>query len=454
MTYEDIIKRAKEAAAQQNYDYAITLLYDIVQADPRNREARALLRDYEIQKAQKFGQSAVSKVGGFMRGIVSKLGKKDPAKAINTLEAALKDDPTNITLLLQLARALRDSMLPEQAIDTLEAARMVDNQNKSVLAELVDLYDSIKEYEKAQARASDYLKLDPHDQVMAEKLKNVSAKLHMERTRLEQTKSFREQVRDLKKHQELERSERLVLDEQEIEEGIKKAKIAIRRNPRDHVAYVKLGDLLQRKGELMKALKCYDTAYKISGEFPIREKLGDLAIRIHHDNMIKARERLEKNPENPTLKEEYEKARERYLKASLKEYEFRVKSHPTDLGARFKLAMALYENGDYDRAAAEFQNTVQDPRVRLESQKYLGLCFMKKNLPDLAVNQFLAALKNVKPGAVEQEKELNYYLGEAYEQMGEIDKAYATFQKIFETDISYKDVAQKLSDLRVKVKGG
>jgi len=450
---EDIMKRAEMAAARENYDYAITLMYDLVIKDPQNRKARAMLRSFEIHHAKKFGRSAVAKVGGLVRGLASRLGR-NPKKALASLEAALRDNPTSIPTLMDLAEALKAEGYVDQAIDTLEAAREIDNKNKDILRELVNLYESAGDYRKAQMRAQEYVKLDPYDQSMAVKLKNVSAKLHIEASQVDKAEKFLDQVKDVEEARDLERGERLVRDDEELEQAVKEALINIRRNPQDPIAYTKLGDLYQQRSDFGKAMEAYKKAYAISKDFPTREKMGDLAIKIHADRVQRAEKALAENPDDPKLKAALEKAKQEEREFHLKEYEFRVKAHPTDLRLRYRLAIALFMNGLIDRAIAEFQHTVQDPKTKISSLNYLGLCFMKKDLPDSAVNQFKQALEGLRGGSPEMIKEVSYNLGTAYEAMGELQQAYETYQQIFETDIGFKDVAQRLPALRQKIKGG
>lgn len=448
MAYEDdIIKRAEDALARENFDYAITLLFDIVMANPMQRRARSLLHQAEIRKFQRKGRSAGAMFSGLMRGLTSHFSTKDPNKAIPALEKALRDDPGNISMMLDLAAQLKAALMLDQAIDTLELARELENQNLDVLRTLVYYYEESNDFGKAQLRASEYVKIAPNDKEMASKLKDVSAKRHIELSRVDKAKSFRDQLMDEEKAHQLEKGDRIVRSEDEMQKAVASSLAAIKENPNDAVAYNKLGDLYQQAGRLNEAMEAYKSAFKIGKDYPTREKIGDVALRIYASRVKAAEDALAAKPNDPAAAKRLADARHQLAENSLKEYEFRVKSHPTDLGLRFKLAAALFNSGHFDRAIQEFQQTVVDPKVKVHSQWYLGRCFMKKDLPDLAINQYKAAL--AAPGLSQQmKKEITYNLGEAYEHMGEREEARKVYQQIFEVDIAYKDVAQKVTQLR------
>ncbi|MEW6357892.1 MAG: tetratricopeptide repeat protein [Planctomycetota bacterium] len=447
MGYEEIIKRAEEALARDNFDYAVALLLDIVLADPKQSRARSLLRQAEIRKFQRSGSSAAAKLSGFFKGMKSRFGKKDAAHSIAGIEQVLKDDPGNLNHFLALAEKLREAMLTDQAIDTLEQARALDNQNPEVLRRLVYYYEDLQQFGKAQTRAQEYVNLYPTDKEMTVKLKDVSAKRHIELSAVDKAKSFRDQIMDEEKAQDLEKGQRMVRSDEEMVQAVASAKAAIAKNPNDHISYVKLGDLFQQQGRFKEAMDYYKTAFKISPDYPTREKMGDLAIRTYDERVKIVQKTVEAKPNDPATAQQLKAAQKARTEYAIKEYQFRVKSHPTDLGLRFRLACALFENDQVDEAIQQFQQTVSDPKVKLESQWYLGRSFMKKGLPDLAVNQYKAALQASGLGP-QMKKDITYNLGEAYEAMGQNEEARKIYQQIFEVDITYKDVADKVSRLR------
>ena len=53
----------------------------------------------------------------------------------------------------------------------------------------------------------------------------------------------------------------------------------------------------------------------------------------------------------------------------------------------------------------------------------------------------------------ERAKELRYYLGDVLERMGELPRAAEQFSLVAQIDYNYKDVRQRIEDLRKKTEG-
>ncbi len=453
MAFEEHYRRAEQAMAADNYDYAIILLLDVIQQDPKQRRARGMLRLSGQKKAQLQGSSAASRLRGWLGGGAS-VGKmvlsKDPIKNIAACEDFLKTDPTNVQILTKLAEQLRAANLLDQAIDTLEFIRQVDNTHQPTLATLIGIYESQGDFSKAQVCCEELVRLNPYDQDLSSRLKNLSAKAHMKASQIETVGAATEMVRDKKKAEELEKEQRIVRTEEEVKTAIAEAVQAIKANPNDRVNYVKLGDLLAMQNNYKAAKEAYERAYKMQPDFPLRERIGNLVLRWAESRLEAAQLQARQNPRNPALAERADNLRSEYAQMRRKEYEMRVKQQPTNTSYRYHLGIALYDTGDIDAAVSEFQQAVTDPKLKTRTLHYLGRCFLAKKIPNLAVNQFSRALDGI-TGITDLSKEILYDLGQAHEAMGEIQKAVETYEKIFESDIRYRDVSAKVMQLRQKL---
>jgi tetratricopeptide (TPR) repeat protein len=76
---------------------------------------------------------------------------------------------------------------------------------------------------------------------------------------------------------------------------------------------------------------------------------------------------------------------------------------------------------------------------------YLGQCYARRNMNDLAVRTFEAALKE-KLVWDDEKKEIAYSLGAVLEKIGKRDDAKKHFEDIFAIDSGYKDVAKKMDE--------
>ena len=110
---------------------------------------------------------------------------------------------------------------------------------------------------------------------------------------------------------------------------------------------------------------------------------------------------------------------------------------------RFELGERLFRVGEANDAIQAFQRAQNSPKHRLESLNYLGRCFMERGLYDMALSQFERALGE-KSVFDEQKKELTYNLACVYELQGRPNEALHHFKSIYEVDIQFRDVAQKV----------
>jgi tetratricopeptide (TPR) repeat protein len=118
-----------------------------------------------------------------------------------------------------------------------------------------------------------------------------------------------------------------------------------------------------------------------------------------------------------------------------------------DYDTRYNLGIAYKEMGLIDEAIAEFQLAAKDENRMLECSSMLGICFMEKGMPKLAVKWFDRGLKA--PGRSEEEyAALRYDLAVAHEAAGDADVALSLFTDLYGQDANFRDVAAKVRELR------
>ena len=127
----------------------------------------------------------------------------------------------------------------------------------------------------------------------------------------------------------------------------------------------------------------------------------------------------------------------------LAECQKRAEKYPTDLAIKFELGQMYFQTGKIGEAIAEFQKAQGNPHKRLAAMSYLAQCFAKRKMFDLAAKTLQNAIKE-RPGFDEEKKDLTYQLGCVLESMGKKDEAIEQFKILYESDISYRDVAAKV----------
>jgi tetratricopeptide (TPR) repeat protein len=121
----------------------------------------------------------------------------------------------------------------------------------------------------------------------------------------------------------------------------------------------------------------------------------------------------------------------------------RADRYPTMLEFRFELGEYQFRTGDVNEAIQTFQRTQNSPTLKHRSLCYLGQCFMQRGMYDMALSQFEKAMEG-KSTFDDQKKELIYLLAGVYEQQGKHEQAEAHYKSIYEMDIGYRDVAEKV----------
>ncbi|HEX2268903.1 MAG TPA: tetratricopeptide repeat protein [Pyrinomonadaceae bacterium] len=126
-----------------------------------------------------------------------------------------------------------------------------------------------------------------------------------------------------------------------------------------------------------------------------------------------------------------------------------------DFETHYNMGTAYKEMDLMDEAVQEFQtcaNLVKpgDGTSRfLQCCNMLGHCFMQKGMPEAAVIWFKKGLSA--PGHTEDEYQaLRYELAAAYEQLGDLKNAREFYTAVYGVDVSYREVADKLSQLKNK----
>ena len=122
-----------------------------------------------------------------------------------------------------------------------------------------------------------------------------------------------------------------------------------------------------------------------------------------------------------------------------------------DYETRYNLGIAYKEMGLVDEAIAEFQLAAKDEARLLECASMLGMCFVEKGMPKLAVKWFEKGLSA--PGRTDEEyKGIRYDLGDALEQSDELDEGLAFFEEVYGQDATFRDVAERIERLREKIR--
>jgi tetratricopeptide (TPR) repeat protein len=200
-----------------------------------------------------------------------------------------------------------------------------------------------------------------------------------------------------------------------------------------------IAELHAQRNELDRALEFYGRMLAMDGgsEPGLERAVTNLTLRRYDQQLSQldadAPDAEEQRTRLETERRDYELSRARQL----------ADRYSNDLQLRFELGQIYFKHGRWNEAIQEFQKSQASPHKRIQSLNYLGQCFTRRGLHDLAVRAFQSAIKE-KETFDEEKKELVYELGDALEKAGKANEAIEQFKLIYEVDIGYRDVAAKI----------
>jgi tetratricopeptide (TPR) repeat protein len=431
-----LYKRAEEAFKKNNFDYARDLFLQILVLDPDHALTRKSLRATLLKKFQTMGATSKIKMiaikGQFELQIKA---TKDLAKRVDLCQRFLNDDPTNSKVRGLLAEALLQLGKNAGAAEEAKMAFGDDKTNGTAAKTMVEAFKNLGNVKEAQAALDWAVRLVPEDRDL-ERMQRDLAALSTMKAGFENAASYRDVIKDKDAAAELEKRSQLVQSDADILKLIEDLKKEAAANPADPRFLKKIADVyVDKKKDPLAAKEWYLKASSLAPQdSTLRDKVDDMELRVLDGKIASAKAANDAS---------YNELRLEKVKLQIKSFERRVQERPTDMGLRFDLGVAYYTGGLVDKSVAEFQQAVRDPKKKNDSHFYLGLCFQKKKMFDMAEKQYIAAEENV----LSQDKRCTilYNRAKCHFEAGRKDKAIELGNTIIEIDINFKDIAELVS---------
>jgi tetratricopeptide (TPR) repeat protein len=173
--------------------------------------------------------------------------------------------------------------------------------------------------------------------------------------------------------------------------------------------------------------------------FDDEEEFFDLAAELEEE-LTKEEARLGADviqPEEPSL-EEIVEGFKRGVAENLSQ---------EDYATHYNLGIAYREMGLLDEAIGEFQLASKSEDLRIECCSMLGMSFLEKGLPELAVKWYQKGLET--PGLQEATRHgLMYDMAAVHSSMGDDEAARELFTEIYGNNSQFRDVGDRLEELR------
>jgi pilus assembly protein FimV len=155
---------------------------------------------------------------------------------------------------------------------------------------------------------------------------------------------------------------------------------------------------------------------------------------------------LSEDEESVALGEE-EQSLEEIFKEFKKGVEQQLDSE--DYDTHYNLGIAYKEMGLIDEAIGEFQLASKDPKRAVECASMLGLCFLEKGMPQLAIKWYRKGLE-IAEITEEEHVGLLYDLGSAYMEVGDTQNAQKAFMEVYGMNTNYRDIVMRIKQLEIR----
>lgn len=442
----DLYEKGLVALQRSNLDYAIALFGQVLQREPGFFECREALRATQFKRA--------GGKGGFLKKFLGSAGsspqlakyqlavKSRPLEALLGAEQILNGDPANAAAHRLLAEAAMQAGLHRTAILSLEILNK-NTPDRDIAMRLGQALDAAGQIARAESLYSELLKAFPHDSDIAQALKDITARRTLSEGGYEEladgTGSYRNILKDKEEAVSLEQEHREIKSEEVIDRLLGEHEARLLNEPKNLRLRRTIAELYAQKKDFDRSLAMYREILGEEGSADptLEQAMADTRVKQFEHELSQldpsAEDYVQRSGELTRDKDQYR----------LAELQKRVERYPNDLALRFDLGKLYFEAGTLGKAIQEFQKSQVNPHKRIASLYYLGRCFGRRKMNDLAVRTFNNALAEKQVFDTEK-KEILYELGCALERMGKADESIERLKQIYEVDIGFRDVADRV----------
>ncbi|MDP3980582.1 MAG: tetratricopeptide repeat protein [Chlamydiota bacterium] len=450
LAIENLYSKAKDAFDNNQFDYCQTLLDTILDTTRHHAHARMLrrivqLKMYDAITHVKFSLW-IKRILSYCRVLrpIYYTQKKMWTNAIDQWENILAGDPKNLFALHGLAKAAQALDWTQTSADTYEIIKKIDPNNMKAITALAKLHFKEGNLEKSRKNYEHIVRSKPLDADADRGLKDIAAISMIEHGVWEDSSSYRDKILNEVEADRYEREARLVKSTDDINILIQDLEKKISATP-DNISFLKiLGDLHFQLNQFDQSVEYFEKALSLTpSDGIISEQIGMVREKKIDYEIAAYQSKLKEDPDNAQIIETLKELEKSKQRTRLQDCLDRVKRYPNNNNYRFELGQIYFHLEQYNDSIHQFQQSVKDPKLRNKSLYFLGRNFQESGFPDLAEKQYEKVLQDLYD-MDDFKKQVVYHLGLVYELSNRNDKAIVEFKKIFEVDIDYKDVSQKI----------
>ncbi|HWB19909.1 MAG TPA: hypothetical protein VG711_06385, partial [Phycisphaerales bacterium] len=453
-------KYAKTAAESTNYEYALTCYANGIKLDPDSHSAHQAMWEAAIQYRNRGGKPATS------REIKQVDDSGNPVSRFAAAEFAWMKDIVNSSLALKAIEASGKAEVHEFGHEFAKHAfnflRKEKKVSKSGWMQAMEIFRSVDAWDQALASGEAARALDPSDADLARLIQNISAQRAMdkggyERAAQDKDGGFRAFVKDAEKQRELLESESIASGASIDQRNLERARLAYEKAPNVPENIASYAQLLNKENTAEaeeKAHQIYMKGFTDTGEYRFRAAAGDIRIKQSARTLEKLSQALEADPSNAATKSQLDDARAKHLDLEHTEFTGRVEKYPTDRFLKTRLGEIEFNRGHFEKAMGFFQESKDEPKLKVRAGLMLGRCFAASGWHAEAVAEFKEALETLGTLDKDLELDIRYDLLNSLMALARAEKSVDLAREaldicsgIARTRITYRDIRAKRNEV-------
>jgi len=450
-----LFERAEKVAWTNNFDYAIELYLDGLRCAPDDLEnGHIKLRGIALLRQVK---------GGKKPSMMEKIryrGGKTPLDQMISAEYLFTKDPDNLAYAEAMLKAAITGGHKKTAAWLADLMFQANNNSEKPSLQtyllLKNSYISIGQLDRALVACQYAQRLKPSDTDLSDEVQRLAAELTVSKGKYDQAGDFRNSIKDRDVQEKLQMQDSVVKTKDYRTMVLEEARKALEQNPNLPKNIFNLAKALedfQTDQADSEAIEFLENTYKAKNDFSFKQQAGLMKIKQLRRKIRDEKTALETNPGNADAKARFIELSAILNNIELEHYRLCVQNYPTDLQLKYEYGARLVRNKQYDEAIPLLQDAQRDPRHRLAAMDKIGLSFFMKGWYTDAIDVFNRAIDSYEIKDDSIAKELRYNLARSYQEHGDTEKAIDIYRKIAQLDFGYKDVRQRVDDLRNKKAG-
>lgn len=449
---------AKAAADSSNYEYALTCYANGIKLDPERMSAHEGMYEVSIKYMNAQGKPAT---GREISGIEDSTAVSKFAAA----EFAWMKEIGNASLALKaLETAIKAGQMEYGnwvATRVFNIVRRQKKPSKKMFLQSMEMFEQVGAWNEALAAGQLASQLDPTDNVLAHRIKDISAQRAMDQGGYDKAGGaeggFRTFIKDADRQRELQDSEAIAGNLSTEERQLLRAQEEYEKSPGVPDVINRYAQLVKKKGTPQAeeaAYQIYTAGFEKTGEYRFRMAAGDIRIEQRRREYDALAAQSEQNPADESLKAKTESAKARLLELEAPEIAERVAKYTTDRTLKLRLGEVEFARGNLENAMGALQAAKEEPKLRVRAGHLLGKCFAAEGWHNEAISEYKEALAAIDVTEKDRELAIRYDLMnsliEHARQERSVDHAREALEicsGIARKNITYRDIRNKRKEV-------